>query len=213
MKKKEKEIFGELTVEEISYYYTLLNEELTNFDCGSLCKDQNDGVPFCCVPKNAVPFLYRKEFQLLKSRSELWRVWEPKTAQEKKLKSTHEGEDTLFCECKGVAFCERENRSISCRTFPFEPYLDKRGVLVGLIFMKEFLTSCPLSSRLSDIRQEYIDGHFLFWEKLLLRKKDEYDTYKKSSSAYRRWSKKENKKIPLLFPSHLKDKDYLKKLI
>ncbi len=211
--KKEKEIFAELSEEEISYYYTLLSEELTDYDCGKLCKDKNDGIPFCCVPKNAVPFLYRKELGLLKSRTDLWKVWEPTNAQERKLKSTHEGEDTIFCECKGVAFCERDNRSISCRTFPLEPYIDKRGALVGLVFMKEFLDGCPLSTKGEDIRQGYIDSHFLFWEKLLLRRKEEYETYQKSSRAYRNWSKKTGKKIPVLFPSHLLGKEYLKKFV
>ncbi len=211
--KKEKEILSELTTDEISYYYTLLNEEITDFDCGTLCREDNDGNPFCCVTENAIPFLYRKEFSLLKSRSDLWKIWEPKNRQEKNLKSAQEGEDTLFCECKGAAFCERENRSISCRTFPIEPYIDKRGALVALVFMKEFLSGCPLTKRKDDVRQDYIDSHFIFWEKLLLRRKEEFETYNKSSRAYRKWSKNTGLPIPLLFPSHLKGKEYLNKFI
>lgn len=55
-----KGIFTDLTEDEVAYLYTLLKEEVTNYDCGSLCKDDNGGVPFCCVTENAVPLLYKK---------------------------------------------------------------------------------------------------------------------------------------------------------
>jgi hypothetical protein len=40
-----------LTIEEIEYYYSLLNEEITNYDCGELCKYDNNGIPYCCSVK------------------------------------------------------------------------------------------------------------------------------------------------------------------
>ncbi len=202
-----------LDEEEIAYFYSLLQEELTNYDCGTLCKDQNGGIPFCCSVENAVPFLYRAEFSFLKKRTDLWKVWNPKTKNEIKLQKSHEDEHTVFCECKGVAFCERENRSISCRTFPLEPYIDKRGVFVGLVFMREFKHGCPLTQRTKDIRQEFIDTNFLFWEKLMLRKPNEYETYRRSSIAYRRYRTKTKEEFPIFFPSHLKGKEYLKKYL
>lgn len=199
--------------DEIAYYYSLLQEELTEYDCGTLCKEENDGIPFCCLVENAVPILYKKEFKLLKSRSKLWKAWKPKTKHDKKMFEEHDGGDTIFCECKGIAHCERENRSISCRTFPLEPYIDTRGVLVGLVFMREFTHGCPLTKKAKDIRQPFIDNHFLFWEKLLLRKEDEYELYLKSSRGYRISRGKTGKKFKILYPSHLQNKKYLKKYI
>ncbi|MCB1178110.1 MAG: hypothetical protein KDK36_11065 [Leptospiraceae bacterium] len=205
--------FSSLTQEEISYYYTLLDVELTEYDCGTLCKDDNDGEPFCCKVDNAVPYLYRAEYDLLKNRTDLWKVWKPTTKEEKELKKEQEDSNCVFCECKGVAHCERDNRSISCRTFPLEPYIDKRGVFVGLVFMKEFMHGCPLMSRPKDIRQEFVDNHFIFWEKLMLRKPDELETYTDSSKSYRASRSRTGKKFPILFPSHLKGKKYLDKYI
>lgn len=121
----------------------------------------------------------------------------------------YDSKETLFCECKGIEFCERENRSISCRTFPLEPYLDTRGVLVGLVFMKEFTGKCPLTLRAKDIRQEFIDSHFIFWEKLLFRLDSEYETFWNSSKSYRRSRAQTGKKFPIFFPSHLQGKKYL----
>ena len=202
-----------LEEDEVSYFYSLLTEEITDFDCGTLCKGDNEGIPFCCSVENAVPFLYSAEFSYLKKRTDLWKVWKPVTDQQKELKKNNEDRSTIFCECKGVAYCERENRSISCRTFPMEPYIDRRGVIVGLVFMKEFTGGCPLTGKPEKIRQEYIDSSFLFWEKMLLRRPLEYDTYKKSSKAYRISRTKSGKNFPILYPSHLKDKTYLRKYV
>jgi hypothetical protein len=210
---KKNSIFKGLTEDEIAYYYTLLNEEITNFNCGTLCAPKNGGEPFCCKVENAVPFLYKEEFSYLQKQSDLWSVWEPKTKHEVKLKKDSETEDTIFCKCKGVSFCERENRSISCRTFPLEPYIDRRDVFVGLVFMKEFTEGCPLTRRPKEIRQEFIDSHFVFWEKLILRKTDEFETYKKSSKSYRMSREKTGKKFVIFYPSHLKDKAYITKYI
>ncbi|ASV11032.1 hypothetical protein B2G51_03715 [Leptospira santarosai] len=202
-----------LAEDEISYYYSLLHEELTEFDCGELCKPDNDGIPFCCISDNAVPTLYRSEFSMLKKRTDLWKVWNPKTEADKKMLSEYDSKETLFCECKGIQFCERENRSISCRTFPLEPYLDTRGVLVGLVFMKEFTGKCPLTLRAKDIRQEFIDSHFIFWEKLLFRLDTEYEVFWNSSKSYRRSRAKTGIKFPIFFPSHLQGKEYLKQYL
>lgn len=213
MTPKQKKIFLELQEDEIEYYYTLLNENLTDFDCGELCKKDNNGVPFCCDVGNAVPYLYRKEFDMLKKRTDLWREWTPRNKQEIKMKSEQESVDTVFCECKGYEYCERPNRSISCRTFPLEPYIDKRGSLVGLVYIRAFLLGCPLSKSPEKIKQEFIDSHFIFWEKLLFRKKEEHELYISSSRTLRRMRTKKNEEFHIFFPSHLKNKKYLKEFI
>lgn len=205
--------FPKLAVEEIEYYLALLQENITSYDCSTLCKKSADDEPYCCTPEHAVPYLYKSEYELYSSRSDLWTVWKPTNTYEKKLKSTQEDENTVFCVCKGAKFCERENRSVSCRTFPLEPYLDKRGVFIGLVFMREFSEGCPLTKKPKDIRQEFIDSHFLFWEKLLSRRPIEYETYWKASVSYRKYRTKTKKKFVILFPSHLIGKNYIKKYI
>ncbi|EQA38293.1 hypothetical protein LEP1GSC047_2057 [Leptospira inadai serovar Lyme str. 10] len=202
-----------LTREEVEYYYSLLQEEVTEYNCGSLCAPANGGIPVCCQADNALPTLYKSEYEMLSERTDLWKEYVPGTKEEKKEFAEYDQRKITFCECKGVAHCERENRSISCRTFPLEPYLDTRGVIVGLVFMKEFTSKCPLTSREKDIRQEFIDNHFLFWEKLLFRLESEYEVYWDSSKAYRRWRKRTGNDFPILYPSHLKGKEYLKQYI
>lgn len=209
-----------ITIEEIEYYYSLLNEEITDYDCGELCKPYNNGIPYCCSTKNAVPLLYKSELKYLQSIGDLWHEWIPKTKEDKKLKK-EETDEQIFCECKGYQFCIREQRSISCRTFPLEPYLDRRGVFVGLTFIQTFTEKdpdtgqikCPLTKRPQDIRQEFIDTHYMFWEKLLLRREEEYETYLHTSKKLRREFKKTGKKFIVLLPSHLKHSKIIQKYI
>lgn len=192
------------TEAELQHFYDLLDESLTPYDCGKLCSPKNGGEPLCCSVENAVPMLYREEFEYVSRRSELWHRWKPKTDVDKKQKKEDETEVLIFCECKGIAHCERENRSICCRTFPLEPYLDTDGKLVGLIFMREFRNKCPLMTRMADIKQSVIDKHFEFWTLMLAKKGDELDLYKSTSRGWRISATKRGVKLPILVPTHLK---------
>ncbi len=199
MQKPENRRFTEA---ELNKFYELLDESLTPYDCGRLCAPANGGEPFCCQVENAVPMLYREEFEYLQKRTELWRRWKPKTPIDKKMKREEETRILIFCECKGVKHCERQNRSVGCRTFPLEPYFDERGEFVGLIFMKEFRNKCPLMDRLSDIKQSVIDKHYEFWKLIMQIKKDEFDLYKSTSRGWRISATKRGVKLPILYPSH-----------
>lgn len=219
-KKRKIPIDRNLTEEEVAYYYSLLNEELTDFDCGQLCAPYNDGTPYCCSSENAVPLLYKNEFKYLQKLGDLWHEWKPETKEDKELKETA-GDDQIFCECKGIAHCVRDQRSITCRTFPLEPYIDRRGVFTGLTFLREFTDTdpdtgrikCPMTRRKKDIRQEFIDSHFIFWEKMLLRKEDEYETYVDTSKALRRERTRTGRKFEVLLPSHLLESKMVKKYL
>ncbi len=216
MKKTDKHI----TFEEIEYFYTLLNENITNYDCGDLCKPYNKGIPYCCSVDNAIPLLYRTEFEYLQKKGDLWKEWIPRTKDDEKIKRD-ENKEQIFCECKGYHHCIREQRSISCRTFPLEPYIDKRGVFVGLTFIHTFTDKdeetgkikCPLTKKYKDIRQEFIDSHYMFWEKLMFRRKEEYELYSNTSRRLRREYKKTGKRFIVLFPSHLKDSKIIPKYL
>lgn len=193
-----------LTEAELQYCYDLLDEALTPYDCGKLCSPKNGGEPFCCSVENAVPMLYREEFKYLSRRSDLWDRWKPDNARDKKQKKDDETEILIFCECKGVQHCERENRSVGCRTFPLEPYFDAEGNFVALIFMKEFRNKCPLMSRLKDIKQSVVDKHYEFWRFIMDKKSDELDLYRSASRGWRISATKRGVKLPILYPSHLK---------
>ncbi len=67
----------------------------------------------------------------LRSRSKLWSIYEPTDAAGREIvRDMHK--DCRAVECKGPPFCERDNRSVSCRAFPFYPYMTKDDELIGL---------------------------------------------------------------------------------
>lgn len=210
----------DLTTEEIRYYHSLLQEELTDFDCGTLCAPDNNGTPYCCKSEHAVPLLYKAEFELLTSMGDLWHVWKPVTSEDREIASTA-SRDQIFCECKGIEHCIRDQRSISCRTFPLEPYLDRRGVFVGLTFVRDFTekdpdtgkVKCPMTRRKKEIRQAFVDMHFMFWEKILLLRLDEYETYIDTSKRLRRERNRTGRQFHVLFPSHFLDSKTVKQFL
>ncbi len=200
-----------LCIDEVKYYFDMLEEPIVDYDCALLCKDTNNGIPYCCEAGNAVPLLYKAEYEHLRMIGDLWFEWEPKTEDDRELLS-YAREDQVFAECRGSKHCIREQRSITCRIFPLEPYIDRRGVFVALTFIEDFLKSdehesskCPLATRKDDIRIEFIDSHFLFWQNLLLRLPNEYKIYKGSSASIRRFNKEQKTEPILFFPSFYKD--------
>ena len=61
--------------------------------------------------------------------------------------------------------CLRDYRPIQCRTYPFEPHLEN-GTF-SLVIEKEQLHNCPLITRRSEWRQDFVDGVFNGWLELL----------------------------------------------
>src|SRR5579871_2535296 len=105
--------------------YDIFSAPISRFDCGQYCSPLNGGEPVCCSTENAVPIVDRAEFALLESRSDLWQRYRPKDAGGKDVvRDLHSS--CLAVACKGVRHCERDNRSLACRAFPFFPYLDRK---------------------------------------------------------------------------------------
>ena len=122
-----------LTEKQLERFYRLLSVRMTDFDCGSKCAPGNDGVPYCCDREQVTPVLFRDEYRWHREQGAFWKKMPIKTKKEKKLV-----EETctynVFSMCPGVESCRRTLRSLSCRMFPFEPFLDKKGAVIGLVY-------------------------------------------------------------------------------
>ena len=173
-----------------------LTVPVTEIDCGTLCAPDNDGVPICCDKNRIVPVLYKPEYRLLRARSDLWRPFRPQTRQQRELGEDMRSCDRL-CECKGVAHCERDNRSLACRTFPLEPYLDHDGRLVGLVWNMDFEGTCPLVASRYKVRQDYIEQAMAMWTKAFGWSEREREFYQGHSQTLRRSFGQKQRKIPV----------------
>jgi hypothetical protein len=176
-----------------------LKVAVTDFDCGTLCAPTNGGIPVCCDKEQIVPVLYKTEYRELRSRSDLWRPYRPTTAQQRELKRDTRACDKV-CECKGAAHCERDNRSIVCRTFPFEPYLDHDEEFAGLVYNYEFRHLCPLVEGRHAVRQDYVEQACDLWTKVFAWSEEEREFYLGHSQSLRRSFGQKRRRIPVLTP-------------
>lgn len=167
------------------------------FDCGAECAPKNGGIPFCCDPAEAVPVVYRTEWAFLKSRTDMWRPFRPRlTAERRMVEETHD--DHRFVVCNGPSTCDRPHRSISCRMFPFYPYLDNRGRLLGLVTNDVLEGKCVLVGREEIVTPEFRREFLAFWQKIFALHRAEHRFYIQHSQAIRRARSRKRKSIVVI---------------
>ncbi len=177
--------------------YDIFSAPVSRFDCGQYCAPLNGGEPVCCSTDNAVPIVDRAEFALLQSRSDLWRPHRPTDAGGKEVvRDLHSS--CLAVECKGARHCERDNRSLACRAFPFFPYLDRNGDFIGLSIHWTFADRCWVMSNLSVVDAEYRRQFVAAHELLFAKDPSEYELHREYSASLRRVFSRKRLAIPMI---------------
>ncbi|MBL8644886.1 MAG: hypothetical protein JNK21_13205, partial [Rhodospirillaceae bacterium] len=167
------------------------------YDCGRKCAPINEGIPVCCDHDRAVPVADKGEWDLLRKRTDLWKVYTPKNKTEEK----EFGDMASGCQailCKGVKYCERENRTLACRSFPFFPYFNTEKELVGLSYYWGFEKLCWVISNLTIVEKQFVDEMIYASEYLFKKDQDELDTYITYSATMRGVFTKRGRPIPVI---------------
>ena len=165
--------------------YDLLQAPVARFDCGQKCAPLNGGTPVCCSADNAIPVMAREEYRMLRGRSELWRPYRARTAAGRKVvKELHSS--CIATECKGAAFCERDNRSLCCRAFPFFPYITRGDAFVGLGYYWSYEDRCWVISNLKQVDRQFVAQFVAAFERLFAEKADERKLFRDYSAGMRR---------------------------
>lgn len=186
-----------LSAELYRQIYAKFQAPVSRFDCGSKCAPHNGGSPVCCSTEHAVPIIDRWEWELLSSRSDLWHKYYPTDSAGKEIvKGLHE--DCLAVECKGARSCERDNRSMACRGFPFFPYITRDDKLMGLAYFWPFEDRCWVISNLQIVDREFVDQCIAAYETLFAADREEYDANRDESASMRRVFTRWNRIIPLI---------------
>jgi hypothetical protein len=186
-----------LTSADFARLYEVFNAPVSRFDCGRKCAPLNNGEPVCCSTQNAVPIAEKAEWDLLKSRTDLWHIFKPYDAPTRKIKE--ELPSSCRCiECKGAQFCERDNRTIACRSFPFFPYVNRRREVVGMSVYWDFEDRCWMMSNMQIVDKKFIDEFFATFEAIFAKDKEEFDTFVDFSATMRRVFSRWKRKIPLI---------------
>jgi hypothetical protein len=170
--------------EDVKRIYRAFHQPVVEFDCGRKCAEINGGVPICCDDSHAIPVLYRSEMMYLRKKTDLWRSFRAYDAHEREMASELPG-DQCFARCKGHEHCERENRSFSCRTFPFFPYFTKDRTFFGLSYYWEYRGRCWILERHDLVRPDFVDGFVRAWEIIFEKKPDEADFFHTFSAVCR----------------------------
>ncbi|HYM29866.1 MAG TPA: hypothetical protein VEU47_01115 [Candidatus Cybelea sp.] len=170
---------------------------VSRFDCGRMCAPHNDGEPVCCSTRYAVPVVEKEEYRLLRSRTDMWRRYKPDDAVGRQI--VDELPTTcLAVECRGARHCERDNRSLACRAFPFFPYLTREGEFIGLGYYWTFEDLCWVISNLQVVDKAFVDEFVGAYELLMREDKSEYDNFLSHSAYMRRVFSRWSRFIPLI---------------
>jgi hypothetical protein len=182
--------------------YDCFDAPLADFDCGLECAQHNGGIPVCCDICHAVPAAYRQEWEYLRQNTDLWHSWRGDECagnpEDPAGLLSGTPEHMLLLACRGVEHCQREYRALSCRQFPFFPYVTTDDCFLGLACEWEFEDTCWVISNLGVVTLAFRQQFIRAFEALFARWEDEFDSYAIRSGQARTYYASQKRRIPLL---------------
>jgi hypothetical protein len=179
--------------------YSGFRSPIMALDCGDRCGPYNErGVPFCCDLRHAIPSAYQAEWEYLQANTDLWRIWQGKDASETASLREQAPEGQTLIACKGYEHCVRDFRSLTCRSFPFFPYISRQGAFIGLSYYWEYEARCWVISNLQAVTSCYLSEFVATYETLFAAMPQEKETFRHYSGLMRRIFGRRRRAIPLL---------------
>ena len=205
---------ADLTPADLRALYNRFDSPIAKFDCGKKCAPRNPrGIPFCCDIQHAIPAAYASEWDYLRDATDLWH---PHPADEKTApRAARAGRAvpnpnlppgmTLLA-CLGAARCQRPNRILSCRAFPFFPYITSDHRFLGLAVEWEFESVCWVINNLDHVTKKYRAEFIHTFDYLLATFDDVFESYEIHSKKLRARFGSRKKRFPIL---HRNGQNYL----
>jgi hypothetical protein len=128
----------------------------------------------------------------------MWHPWIGKNARETEALRRQTAQNQLLVACQGHSLCQRSYRSITCRSFPFFPYIDPDGSFLGLSYYYEYEDRCWVISNLCKVEPDYREQFIRTYEKLFEVMPGEKETFSYHSAVLRRVFGRKHRRIPLL---------------
>lgn len=195
---------ADLEAEDIRSIYSGFNSPIAQFDCGKKCAPHNPSAkPFCCDICHAVPAAYKSEWDTLERSTNLWHKWrgdecEDTTSNDIARLEADIPKNMVLLACLGPSQCQRDFRALSCRQFPFFPYVTSDYRFIGLAYEWEFESKCWVISNLSRVTQKYREEFIRTYDKLFALFQDEFEQYAYHSERMRAHFMKQKRRFPLL---------------
>src|SRR5512146_3045669 len=194
----------DLSAEDIRRIYDGFDSAIATLDCGKKCAPHNpSGKPFCCDICHAIPAAYKSEWSYFKDNTDLWHRWrgdecDDTTPKDKaRLKADTPGNMILLA-CLGPSQCQRDFRALSCRQFPFFPYVTSDYRFLGLACEWEFESKCWVISNLSRVTQKYREDFVDTYDRIFALFQKEFENYAYHSEKLREEFIQRKKRFPLL---------------
>lgn len=183
--------------------YDRFDAPLTGIDCGTKCASHNpSGKPFCCDICQAVPAAYRQEWDYLRLNTDLWHIWRGDECLHDSTDPEELRAETpvhmLLLACQGPSHCQRPFRALSCRQFPFFPYISTDYHFIGLAYEWIFEPTCWVISNLGRVTDAYRAEFIRTYDKLFAQWQAEFDSYAILSDQAREYFASQRRRIPLL---------------
>ena len=194
---------SDLAPADLRAIYDGFDAPVTALDCGKKCAPYNPGgKPFCCDICHAVPAAYRSEWKYLEASTDLWHLWrgdecEVQPKNRARLKADTPKNMHLLA-CLGPDRCQRNFRALSCRQFPFFPYVTSGYRFIGLAYEPEFETKCWVVSNLAQVTKEYREQFIHTYDRIFALFQTEFDAYAVHSEKLRELFALKKRRFPIL---------------
>lgn len=197
---------NDLSPSDLRALFDDFNSPIAKLDCGKKCAPHNPNkIPFCCDITHAVPAAYKSEWDYLRATTDLWRLYhaDEKTASRDKDAGRAVADSDLpsgmvLLACLGPDRCQRDFRALSCRAFPFFPYISSDYRILGLACEWEFDSVCWVISNLHAVTDTYRAEFLRAFDNLLAAFDDIFENYAIHSERLRAEYCSRRKRFPLL---------------
>jgi hypothetical protein len=195
---------ADLEAADIRSLYHGFNSPIVELDCGKKCAPHNpSGKPFCCDICHAVPAAYKSEWQYLQPNTDLWHTWRgdecgDTTPKEIAQLMAETPKNMVLLACLGPDQCQRDFRALSCRQFPFFPYVTSDRRFVGLAYEWQFESVCWVISKLAQVTHAYREEFLRTYDKLFALFEEEFEHYAYHSEMMRAEFRERKKRFLLL---------------
>lgn len=104
----------------------------------------------------------------------------------------------ILLACLGPDRCQRDFRALSCRQFPFFPYVTSDHRFIGLAYEWQFESVCWVISNLGEVTPTYREGFVRTYDRLFALFQEEFEHYAYHSEIMRAEFSQRKRRFPLL---------------
>jgi len=183
--------------------YDAFDAPIIPLDCGEMCAPHNpNGVPFCCDITHSVPVAFRLEWQYLQNNTDLWHRWQGREsgmdADQTRELIASTPDHMVLVGCQGAAHCQRDYRAISCRQYPFFPYITRDMRFIGLAYDWLNADNCWVIQHLEQVTEAYSRQFVAVYDFLLEEMRGEMKAYYLLSEDLREYVLKSDEPVTIL---------------